>query len=102
LTIRVEAVPLPADVPARSHVNTTSDHHVIQLSDALPLVDVDEFLAQELRVLSEMRRRPVAGSRAPSTHLLTPGLLSAETVPRLSAEDHGILARLDHLAGPAN
>lgn len=91
-------MPLPGTVAARAHVNTTSGNHVIQLSDRTPLQQVGEFLAQELRVVLEVRRRAALGQPPDRQHMLRPGPLPIGVVPRLTDEDRGLLARLDALA----
>ncbi|WP_330441335.1 hypothetical protein OHB44_33380 (plasmid) [Micromonospora sp. NBC_00821] len=101
-TLRIEAVPLPGTVAARAYVNTTSGNHVIQLSDQAPLQQVGEYLAQELRVVLEVRRRAAQGQPPARQHLLLPGPLPIGVVPRLSDDDRALLARLDMLAAEAS
>lgn len=98
-SVRLEVCPLPADTAARSHVNTVSGRHVIQLSDRVSPQDVELRLRQELRVLAEVCRR-AALARAPSrARLLRPGPLSLAVPPRLSDDDLRLLTAIDHLAG---
>lgn len=97
-TARVEFCPLPGAVMSRSHVNTTSGNHVIQLSDQMAVSEVKEFLAQELRVLVAVRDRATTGEPPPRRNVLNQGLLTHDSVLQLTDEDLGLLARFDVLA----
>ncbi len=97
-TARLEVCPLPAGVLTRSHVNTTSENHVVQLSDRMTVAEVKEYLAQELRVLAEVRRRAVTGEPPPRGRMLDQGLLTHDSVLQLTDDDLGLLARFDVLA----
>lgn len=57
LTVHLDVVPLPAGIVARTYVNTTSDNHVIQLSDAIDAQHVDRALSHEVGELLAVRER---------------------------------------------
>jgi hypothetical protein len=57
MTIRLDVVPLPRAEVARTFVNTTSDNHVIQLSDRLEPPLVRYVLARELLEIDAVRSR---------------------------------------------
>ncbi|WP_028805336.1 hypothetical protein [Streptomyces sp. 142MFCol3.1] len=108
LTLRVDAVPLPTGTVARMHVNTTSDHHFVQLSDRMDPQQVGRALSHELGEMLAVRERAaraaagdpsVAGLAPPREVLLTRGrLTAAEEGFRLTEEDLGRVGELNHLA----
>ncbi|MCM3920251.1 hypothetical protein ND748_00920 [Frankia sp. AiPs1] len=57
MTIRLDVVPLPRMEVARTFVNTTSDNHVIQLSELLDIPLVRYVLARELLEIDAVRSR---------------------------------------------
>lgn len=57
LRIRIDAVPLPAHRVGRTFVNTSSENHVIHLSDRLSVGDIRMVLIEQLRTLVSQRRR---------------------------------------------
>jgi hypothetical protein len=69
LTVRLDVAPLPQGQQVRVHVNTTSDNHVIQLSDQLSPAETGVALAQGASELMAVRRPPSPGwwpSRPPA------------------------------------
>ncbi len=57
MTIRLDVVPLPRAEVARTFVNTTSENHVIQLSEQLEVPLVRYVLARELLEMDAVRSR---------------------------------------------
>jgi hypothetical protein len=96
LTVRLDAVPLPGDDQVRVFANTTSDHHVIQLSDRLPLEQVGPTLACGAAELMAVRRWPDTGRTscwstagdAGTSRLLPADLFDAATATMVS--EHGL------------
>ncbi|MET7987925.1 hypothetical protein [Streptomyces sp. NPDC005281] len=112
LTLRLDAIPLPAGTVARTHVNTTSDQHVVQLSDRMDPRQVGRALSHEVGELLAVRDRAtraaagdpeVAGVAPNRTDLLARGALgSAERRLSLTEEDLGRVGELNQLAARMN
>ncbi|MGW1063014.1 hypothetical protein ACWD4F_00620 [Streptomyces aureus] len=112
LTLRLDAVPLPSGTVARTHVNTTSDQHVVQLSDRMDPRQVGRALSHELGELIGVRDRAtraaagdpeVVGIAPNRVDLLTRGGLGGtERRLSLTEEDLGRVGELNHLAGRMN
>ena len=64
LTVRLDAVPLPAGQLVRVFANTTSDNHVIQLSDQLTPEQEGPMLAAGVSELLAVRWRADVGAPA--------------------------------------
>ncbi|MFF3452139.1 hypothetical protein ACFYXJ_33925 [Streptomyces sp. NPDC002667] len=112
LTLRLDAVPLPSGTVARTHVNTTSDQHVVQLSDRMDPRQVGRALSHEIGELLAVRDRAtraaagdpeVAGVAPNRDDLLSRGGLgNAERRLSLTEEDLGRIGELNHLAARMN
>ncbi|MFE1286595.1 hypothetical protein [Streptomyces sp. NPDC058751] len=112
LTLRLDAVPLPSGTVARTHVNTTSDQHVVQLSDRMDPRQVGRALSHEIGELLAVRDRAtraaagdpeVAGVAPNRQDLLTRGGLGgADQRLRLTEEDLGRVGELNYLAARMN
>jgi len=96
-TVRVDAIALPAGTVARAFVNTTSENHVLQVSDRIRLSQVGRAIAHELREMLEVRRRAESGRPPPRGDLLR-AFSGRPATGTLSDEDRGRLAELDWLA----
>jgi hypothetical protein len=57
MRIRIDAVPLPGHRVGRTFVNTSSENHVIHLSDRLTTDDVRTVLIEQVRTVVVQRRR---------------------------------------------
>ncbi|MEV6281599.1 hypothetical protein [Kribbella sp. NPDC051770] len=104
LTVRLDGVPLPAGERVRVFANTTSDNHVIQLSDQLTPEQVGPMLAWGAAELMAVRRRADAGVPPVRRDLLDGAVVGVEGDPAqalLSESDYAALGRLDWLAGQA-
>ncbi|WP_431679088.1 hypothetical protein [Kitasatospora sp. KL5] len=97
MTVRVDAVALPEGRQARTFPNTTSENHVVQLSDQLSVDEVGMVLAYELGELAEARNRAEAGIGPSRTDVFRSGERDA-TVTALSPHDAGRLGQLNWLA----
>ncbi|WP_405916386.1 hypothetical protein [Streptomyces sp. NBC_00728] len=112
LTLRLDAVPLPSGTVARTHVNTTSDQHVVQLSDRMEPRQVGRALSHEVGELLAVRDRAtraaagdpeVAGIAPNHDDLLARGRFgSTERRPGLTEEDLGRVGELNYLAARMN
>ncbi|MEU6278103.1 hypothetical protein ABZ871_37770, partial [Streptomyces populi] len=112
LTLRLDAVPLPSGTVARTHVNTTSDQHVVQLSDRMDPRQVGRALSHEVGELLAVRDRatraaagdPEVAGVAPNRQdvLARGGLGSAERRLSLTEEDLGRVGELNYLAARMN
>ncbi|MGW3668899.1 hypothetical protein [Streptomyces sp. NPDC005141] len=112
LTLRLDAVPLPSGTVARTHVNTTSDQHVVQLSDRMDPRQVGRALSHEVGELLAVRDRaaraaagdPAVAGVAPSHDdlLARGGLGTAERRLSLTEEDLGRVGELNYLAARMN
>ncbi|MFD8740747.1 hypothetical protein ACFV06_38335 [Streptomyces sp. NPDC059618] len=112
LTLRLDAVPLPSGTVARTHVNTTSDQHVVQLSDRMDPRQVGRALSHEVGELLAVRDRatraaagdPGAAGVAPNREQLLArgGLGNAARRLSLTEEDLGRVGELNHLAARMN
>lgn len=65
LTVRLDVIPLPAGIVARTYVNTTSDNHTIQLPDTIDAQQVDRALSHELGELLAVRKGPGSMKKLP-------------------------------------
>jgi hypothetical protein len=102
LTVRLDAVPLPRGQQVRVFANTTSENHVIQLSDQLPQEDVGTALAQGVTRLMAVRRRADVGVAPVRRDLLEATVVAVEGDPRravFSERDLGQLGELDWQVG---
>lgn len=112
LTLRLDAVPLPSGTVARTHVNTTSDQHVVQLSDRMDPRQVGRALSHEVGELLAVRDRaaraaagdPEVAGVAPNRDelLARGGLGSADRRLSLTEEDLGRVGELNYLAARMN
>jgi hypothetical protein len=101
LTVRLEAAALPGRTVARTFVNTSSDNHVIQLSDRIAPEQIGRALSHEVNELLAVRER-AARAEAPATRDL---LVRGDALPenhRLSDEDLGRVGELNFLAARMN
>lgn len=108
LTLRLDAIPLPSGTVARTHVNTTSDQHVVQLSDRMDPRQVGRALSHEVGELLAVRDRatraaagdPEVAGVAPNRQdlLARGGLGGADRRLSLTEEDLGRVGELNHLA----
>ena len=108
LTLRVDFIPLPTGTVARTYVNPTSDHHIVQLSDRMDPQQVGRALSHEVGEILSVRERAmraaagdpeVAGVAPPRQDLLVRGQLAeAERGFRLTDEDLGRVGELNYLA----
>ncbi len=90
LTIRVDAVALAAGRATRNFINTTSENHVIQLSDDLELRQVRAALSAEINNLLEIRRRADEISSeglVPSNRIRSSGLVDPASAVSASFSD---------------
>lgn len=104
LTVRLDAVPLPAGQLVRVFANTTSDNHVIQLSDQLTPEQEGPMLAAGVSELLAVRWRADVGAPAVRRDLLDGAAAGMSTDPAralLSDRDLSRLAQLDWLAAQA-
>lgn len=97
LTIRLDVTPLPWPRAARTFVNTTSDNHVIQLSDRLDPSRVTVTLTGQMFEIWSVRKRANEGTPFAQAHLLRPGAQLPDLL-RLSETDKRQAAELDTLA----
>ena len=98
LTIRIEAGPLPEEFRNfRVHVNTTSENHVIQLSDQLEQHNVGLELAYAASELVAVRRRADAALPPPRMDLISTAAVHLEDPRRrvLSDRELSRVAELD-------
>ncbi|MFD5638187.1 hypothetical protein ACFWJM_29125, partial [Streptomyces sp. NPDC127077] len=112
LTLRLDAIPLPSGTVARTHVNTTSDQHVVQLSDRMDPRQVGRALSHEVGELIAVRDRatraaagdPEVAGVAPNRQdlLARGGLGGADRRLSLTEEDLGRVGELNHLAARMN
>lgn len=100
LTVHLDVIPLPAGIVARTYVNTTSDNHVIQLSDTIDTQHVDRALSHEMGELLAVRERARNKRETPFQDSLTRG--SVRRPVALSDEDLGRVGELNYLAGRMN
>ncbi|MCX4564332.1 hypothetical protein OHA02_50205 [Streptomyces phaeochromogenes] len=100
ITVRLDVIPLPAGIVARTYVNTTSDNHTIQLSDTIDARHVDRALSHELGELLAVRKRARIYQETPFQDILTRGPLRSPVA--LSDEDLGRVGELNYLAGRMN
>ncbi|MEU4394665.1 hypothetical protein [Kribbella sp. NPDC023855] len=101
LTVRLDAVPLPAGQLMRVFANTTSDNHVIQLSDQLTPEQEGPMLAAGVSELLAVRWRADVGAPAVRRDLLDSTAVGVSAPGLLSDRDFGRLAQLDWLAAQA-
>ncbi|NEA32309.1 hypothetical protein [Streptomyces sp. SID13031] len=104
LTVRLDAVPLPGGRLVRVFANTTSDNHVIQLSDQLTPEQEGPALAGGVAELVAVRWRADTGAPAVRGDLLDSAVVSLEVDPArmlLSERDYSRLGQLDWLAAQA-
>jgi hypothetical protein len=97
LTLRLDAVPLPSGVVARTYVNTTSDSHFVQLSDRMDPQQIGRALSHEVGEMLAVRDRAAAGVQRVREDLLTRGGPAADRFS-LSEEDLGRVGELNYLA----
>ncbi|MGW1004937.1 hypothetical protein [Streptomyces sp. NPDC002520] len=97
LTLTLDAVPLPSGVIARTYVNTTSDNHVVQLSDRMDPQQVGRALSHEVGEMLAVRDRAAAGADRVRGDSLTRGPLTSDRFT-LSEEDLGRVGELNYLA----
>ncbi|WP_217245557.1 hypothetical protein [Streptomyces sp. AC602_WCS936] len=97
LTLRLDCVPLPSGVVARTHVNTTSDNHFVQLSDRMDPQQVGRALSHEVGELLAVRDRAAASAERVRQDLLRRGEIASDRF-RLSEEDLGRVGELNYLA----
>ncbi|MEU1502211.1 hypothetical protein [Streptomyces sp. NPDC005732] len=96
-TIRVDSIPLPSGVIARTYVNTTTDNHVMQLSDSMDPGQVGRALSHELGETLAARDRARAGRTTHHQDFLKRGLV-ADGHGDLSDEDIGRVGEINYLA----
>ncbi|MFG2882146.1 hypothetical protein ACGFYV_07440 [Streptomyces sp. NPDC048297] len=97
LTVTLDAVPLPSGVIARTYVNTTSDNHVVQLSDRMDPQQVGRALSHEVGEMLAVRDRAASGAERVRGDALTRGPLTSDRFA-LSEEDRGRVGELNYLA----
>jgi hypothetical protein len=104
LTVRLDSVPLPDGRQVRVFANTTSDNHVIQLSDQLTPDQVGPALAWGAADLMSVRRRADAGIPPVRRDLLDGTVVGLDADPlqaSLSEHDYARIGRLDWLGSQA-
>ncbi|GAB2945393.1 hypothetical protein [Streptomyces heilongjiangensis] len=97
LTIRLEAASLPERTVARSFVNTTSDNHVVQISDRIAPEQIGRALSHEVNELLSVRER-AARAAAPAAQDMLTRRAALPARPELSDEDLGRIGELNYLA----
>ncbi|WP_329538418.1 hypothetical protein OG568_60100 (plasmid) [Streptomyces sp. NBC_01450] len=100
LTVRLDVIPLPAGIVARTYVNTTSDNHTIQLPDTIDAQQVDRALSHELGELLAVRERARINEETPFQDSLKRGPVRGPVA--LSDEDLGRVSELNYLASRMN
>lgn len=100
-TVRVDAVPLPSGTVARTYVNTTTDNHIVQLSDSMDPRQVGRALSHELGETLAVRDRARTGRTTHHQDFLKRGR-AAESEGGLSDEDLGRVGELNYLAARMN
>jgi hypothetical protein len=94
LMVRVDAVPLPTGRQARVHVNTSTDNHVIQLSDQLTDDEIGLALSIAAAELTAVRRRAELDLPPVRTQLLDPTRTDRQDDPRTAAFSANDLIRI--------
>ncbi|MEU9413654.1 hypothetical protein AB0E08_49310 [Streptomyces sp. NPDC048281] len=100
-TVRVDSVPLPSGIVARTYVNTTTDNHIVQLSDSMDPRQVGRALSHELAETLAVRDRARAGRATHHQDFLTRGR-AVNSDGELSDEDLGRVGELNYLAARMN
>ncbi|MEV4049134.1 hypothetical protein [Streptomyces sp. NPDC049744] len=100
LTVRLDVIPLPAGIIARTYVNTTSENHTIQLSDVIDAQHIGRALSHELGELLAVRERARSNEATPFQDSLTRGAVRGPVA--LSDEDLGRVGEINYLADRMN